>query len=95
MASIIDLLILGVPLMVLSLLVGLGACIAVMAQEGRGRSSAVSHLVGLINLVLIIPLTVLSWAAQSPDVRYMFMFAAGAFALVGLLGLRLPQRYRD
>jgi amino acid permease len=95
MASIIDILILGLPLMMLSLLVGLGACIAVITQEGRGRTSAVSHVTGLINLLLIIPLSVLATAAETRDVRFMFMFAAGAFALVGLLGLRLPQRFRD
>jgi sugar phosphate permease len=95
MPSIIDILLLGLPLMVLILLVGLGACVAVVAQEGRGRASAVSRIAGLINLACIIPMTMLSWAAESQDVRYMFLFAAGAFALVGLLGLRLPQRYRD
>lgn len=95
MNTVLQLLILAIPLMLLSLLVGLGSCIAVIAQEGRGRTSAVSQIVGLINLVFILPLSMLSWAAETPDVRFMFMFAAGAFALVGLLGLRLPQRYRD
>jgi hypothetical protein len=95
MANVVDILILALPVMMLSLLVGLGTCIAVIAQEGRGRSSTASRLVGLINLVMIIPLSILSSAAEATDVRYMFMFAAGAFALIGLLGLRLPQRYRD
>jgi hypothetical protein len=88
-------LILGIPLMLLSLLVGLGSCIAVLAREGRGRSTVVSQIAGLINLVFILPLSMLSWAAETRDVRFMFMFAAGAFALVGLAGLRLPQRFRD
>jgi amino acid permease len=88
-------LILGIPLMLLSLLVGLGCCIAVLASEGRGRSSLVSQIAGLINLVFILPLSMLSWAAETRDVSFMFMFAAGAFALVGLAGLRLPQRFRD
>jgi hypothetical protein len=95
MDTFIQFLILGIPLMLLSLLVGLGSCIAVLAQEGRGRSTVVSQIVGLINLVFILPLSMLSWAAEARDVRFMFMFAAGAFALVGLLGLRLPQRFRD
>lgn len=95
MDSIIHFLILGIPLMLLSLLVGLGSCIAVLANEGRGRTSVVSQVAGLINLVFILPLSMLSWAAETRDVRFMFMFAAGAFALVGLLCLRLPQRFRD
>lgn len=95
MANVVDILILALPLMMLVLLMGLGACIAVIAQEGRGRSSAVSQIAGLINLSMIIPLSILSSAAEAPDIRYMFMFAAGAFALIGLMGLRLPQRYRD
>jgi uncharacterized membrane protein len=95
MDTVIHVLILGIPVMLLSLLVGLGSCIAVLAQEGRGRTSVVSQIAGLLNVVLILPFSVLSWAAESRDVRFMFMFAAGAFALVGLLGLRLPQRFRD
>jgi hypothetical protein len=95
MANVVDILILALPLMMLSLLVGLGACIAVIAQEGRGRSSVASQIAGLINLAMIIPLSILSSTAEATDVRYMFMFAAGAFVLIGLLGLRLPQRYRD
>jgi uncharacterized membrane protein len=95
MDTVIHVLILGIPVMLLSLLVGLGSCIAVLAQEGRGRTSVVSKIAGLLNVVLILPFSVLSWAAASRDVRFMFMFAAGAFALVGLLGLRLPQRFRD
>lgn len=95
MARVIDILLLCLPLMLLSLLVGLGACVAVLANEGRGRSSVVSQVVGMINLGLILPLTLLSWAAETRDVRFMFMFAGGAFALVGLLGLRIPARFRD
>jgi hypothetical protein len=81
--------------MLLSLLVGLGSCIAVLANEGRGRTSVVAQVCGIINLAVILPLTLLSWNADTRDVRFMFMFAAGAFALVGLMGLRLPQRFRD
>lgn len=95
MDTVIQLLILGIPLMLLSLLVGLGSCVAVLVHEGRGRTSVVSQVVGLINLILILPLSALSWTAETRDVRFMFAFAAGAFALVGLLALRLPQRYRD
>lgn len=95
MASIIDILLLGLPVMVLSLLVGLGLSIVVLAREGRGRTSVASQIVGLVNLVMIVPLTLLSWAADTRDVRFMFMFAAGAFALVGVLGIRVPQRFRD
>lgn len=95
MASIVDYFLLGLPLMVLCLLCGLGLCVAVLANEGRGRSSAASQIVGLINLALIVPLTLMSWAADRRDVMFMFMFAAGAFALVGLLGVRLPMRFRD
>jgi hypothetical protein len=95
LAGALDILLLAVPLMLLSLLVGLAASLAVVVQEGRGRTSFVSQIAGLINLVMIVPLTVLSWTAETRDVRFMFMFAAGAFALIGLLGLRLPQRYRD
>jgi hypothetical protein len=95
MDTVIQISILGVPLMLLSLLVGLGSCIAVLVQEGRGRTSGVSQIVGMINLLFILPLSILSWGAETQDVRFMFMFAAGAFALVGLLGLRIPQRFRD
>ena len=95
MATIVDILILGIPVMILALVVGLGLCIAAIAKEGRGRSTLASQIAGLVNLALIIPLTFLSWAADARDVRNMFMFAAGVFALVGLLGLRMPQRFRD
>lgn len=95
MGSVIELLILAMPLMIVSLLVGLGLCVAVLANEGRGWTSSASQIIGLLNLVMIVPLTLLSWTAETRDVRFMFMFAAGAFAFVGLLGLRVPRRFRD
>jgi hypothetical protein len=81
--------------MLLSLLLGLGLAIAVVANEGRGRVVTAAQIVGLINLLWIMPLGLLAWAADTRDVRWMFMFAAGAFALIGLLGIRIPHRYRD
>jgi hypothetical protein len=95
MATVVNILILLLPVMVLCLLAGLGLCIAVLANEGRGWTSGVSQIVGLINLLMIVPLTLLSWAAETRDVRFMFMFAAGVFALVGLFGVRLPARFDD
>lgn len=95
MSAVYDILIVCLPLMVLCLLAGLGLTIAVLAREGRGRASLASQIVGLINLALIIPLTLLSWSAETRDVRFMFMFAAGAFALIGLLGFRMPARFKD
>jgi hypothetical protein len=95
MGSAIQVLLLAVPVMMVSLLAGLGLTIAVLVNEGRGWTSNAAQLVGLINLVLIVPLTFLSWTAETRDVRFMFMFAAGAFALIGLLGLRMPHRFRD
>jgi len=94
-ASAAEILTLAIPVMVLCLLIGLGLAIAVVANEGRGRVVVGSQIVGLINLVLILPLGLLAWAASDRDVRWMFMFAAGAFAFVGLIGVRLPRRYRD
>lgn len=91
-----DLLMLTIPLMVASLLVGLGLTIAVLATEGRNAKVILAaQIAGLINLALILPLGLLAWAAEARDVRWMFWFAAGAFALVGLLGLRMPNRLRD
>ncbi len=95
MPSLAEILTLALPLMVLCLLLGLGLAIGVLANEGRGRVVMASQIVGLINLVLILPLGLLAWSAETRDVRWMFMFAAGAFALVGLLGVRLPHRFRD
>ncbi|PRP90025.1 hypothetical protein ENSA5_68660 [Enhygromyxa salina] len=95
MATVVEILLLALPLMVVSLIAGLGLSVVVIAKEGRGRSRMASQVVGLVNLALILPLTLLSWAAETRDVRYMFMFVAAAFALIGYLGLRLPQRFRD
>jgi hypothetical protein len=95
MPSLVDILLLIIPLMVLSLLVGLALMIAAVATEGRPRVVFASQIAGLINLALIVPLGLLAWTADSRDVRWMFMFAAGAFALVGLLGIRVARRFAD
>ncbi|MFO7562583.1 MAG: hypothetical protein R6X02_08055, partial [Enhygromyxa sp.] len=96
MATLTDVLLLSIPLMLLCLLVGLGLTIAVLASEGRSsKLITASQIAGLVNLALILPLGLLAWSADARDVRWMFMFAAGAFALVGLLGLRAPRRFRD
>jgi hypothetical protein len=94
MQRVIEILLIGLPVMLVFLLVGLGLCVAVLAKQGRGGASRASQIVGLINLGLVVPLSVLSWAADD-EVRLMFMFVAAAFALVGFLGLRLPLRFRD
>ena len=95
MVGVVELLVLALPLMLACLLVGLGLSIAVLANEGRGWTNKAAQVFGLLNLLMIVPLTLMSWVAESRDVRFMFMFAAGAFALVGLLGLRVPRRFRD
>jgi hypothetical protein len=96
MPRLADILLLTVPVMVLCLLIGLGLAIAVLATEGRNtKMITASQVVGLINLALILPLGLLAWSADARDVRWMFMFVAGAFAFVGLLGIRLPHRFRD
>lgn len=96
MPKVADILVLSIPVMVLCLLVGLGLAIAVLATEGRNSKIIMaSQIAGLINLALILPLGLLAWSAEARDTRWMFMFVAGAFALVGLLGLRLPLRFRD
>jgi hypothetical protein len=96
MESLTHVLLLLIPLMVLCLLAGLGLTIAVLVSEGRnGKAVMASQIVGLINLALILPLGMLAWTADTRDIRWMFMFATGAFALVGLMGLRMPRRYRD
>lgn len=96
MPRVTDVLLLTIPVMVLCLLTGLGLTIAVLATEGRkGKLIMASQIAGMVNLALILPLGVLAWAAEARDIRWMFMFVAGAFALVGLLGLRLPNRFRD
>lgn len=95
MQTILDISLLVLPVMVLLLLCGFGLTIAVLAKQGRGRASRASQIVGIINLALVIPLSLLSWSADLGEVRLMFMFSAGAFALVGLLGLRVPLRFRD
>ena len=96
MPRLANMLLLTIPVMVLCLLVGLGLAIAVLATEGRNsKLITASQVVGLVNLVLILPLGVLAWSAEARDARWMFMFVAGAFALIGLLGIRLPHRFRD
>ena len=90
-----EIMLLALPVMIVCLVVGLGFAVAVVVTEGRGRVSTAAQVVGLINLTLILPLGVLAWTADARDVRWMFMFAAGAFALVGLLGIWLPRRFRD
>lgn len=95
MDGVIEILLLGLPLMILSLLAGLGLSVAALANEGRGRASGASRIFGWINLALTLPMILIGGAAEARDVRMMFAFAAAAFCLVGLLGLRLPLRARD
>jgi hypothetical protein len=96
MPTLVDLLLLTVPVMVLCLLIGLGLAFAVLATEGRnGRLITATQIAGLVNLALILPLGLLAWSAETREIRWMFMFVAGAFALVGLLGIRVPYRFRD
>ena len=95
MERVVEIAIFVLPVLLLSLLVGLGSIIAVLANEGRGRSGVVSRLVGLLNLLMILPLATVALTAPTRDVRWMFAFGAGVFALLGLLGLRMPARYRD
>lgn len=95
MFSAANILLLVVPVMVLCLLVGLALMLAVVISEGAGRVATASQVAGLVNLALIVPFVLLVWTADSRELRWMFMFAAGAFALVGLLGIQMPRRYRD
>lgn len=95
LAAFADILIFALPALLLPLLAGLGLIFHVLATEGRTRSSGWSQILGLINLGLLLPLGLLVWLAEGREQRWMFMFVAGAFALVGLLGLRVPRRFRD
>ena len=94
MDGLVQLLMLGLPVMVLSLIAGLGASVAVLVHEARGRSFVISRALGWLNLGWIGPLALLSATAPTRDVRLMFAFAAVVFALVGLGGLRMALRAR-
>lgn len=83
------------PLLVLPLLVGLGLIIHVVANEGRSRSSSWARVVGVIDLLMVVPFAVLAVAAEASDVRWMFGFAALAYAIIGGMALRVVLRYRE
>ena len=94
MDGVIQLLMLGLPVMMLCLLAGLISSVTVLVNEGRGRSFPMSRIFGWINLGWLGPLVLLSAAAPTSDVRLMFAFTAAVFALVGVMGLRLALRAR-
>lgn len=95
MVGLVEFLVLVLPLMLVCLLVGLGLGIAVIANEGRGWTNKASRVFGLVNSSMVAPLGLLAGTVESGDVRLMFLFAAGAFAVVGVLGFRMPRRFRD
>ncbi|GEM_PF-7117743 len=82
------------PLALLSLLIGLGLVVHVLANEGRGRSARISTVVGLLNLLAIVPMVILA-LAQVGAARGMFLLVGAALLLVGGLGLAIPRRYAD
>ncbi len=93
--SFVDFLLLGLPVALVLLLLGLGLVIHVLATEGQRGSASWAQVVGIANLLMVIPLGLLALSAPSHDQRWMFMFVGSAFVLVGLLGLRVPRRFRD
>ena len=95
MDRLVDILLLGLPLIVLPLLLGLAAVIRLLAREGRGRTPRHSRVLGAINLAMMAPLGLLGWSAEGGDLRWSFWFAALVFAFLGLLGLLLPRRFAD
>ncbi len=95
MESLVRLITLALPLLVVVLLAGLGLILHVVANEGRGRSSGWARVVGVGDLLLAVPLLGLAWVAQTRDVQWMFVFAAGAFAFIGGTALRVVARYRE
>ena len=95
MARIAEIVVLFLPVLLVALLFGLGATIAVFANEGRGRSNLLSRVAGTINMVIAGLLMLVAVTAEARDVRGMFLFSAIVFILIGVFGLRAPTRFRD
>jgi predicted membrane protein len=85
----------ALPLLLLPLLAGLGLLLHVVIHEGRSRSAAWARVVGVVDLLMVVPFAALAWAAQTDDVRGMFAFASVAYAIIGGLALRMVARYRE
>lgn len=85
----------ALPLLLLPLLVGLGLIVHVVANEGRSRSAGWARAVGLLDLVMVVPFAVAAMVAEARDVQWMFAFAALAYALIGVMALRVVVRYRE
>jgi len=95
MSSLADLLLLALPVLLLSLIAGLGLGFAVLMSDGKASIRRASRIVAFINLGSILPLVAFAVSAEAVDVRGMFAFAAAAFAVVGGMGLRFPARFDD
>lgn len=95
MAKLASIILLALPLAVLVMLAGLGTAIHVVATEGRSRSAAISRVLGVLNLAMLVPYGVVYSVAEGQNVATMLVIAGGASACVGLLGLRMPARYRE
>jgi hypothetical protein len=95
MDDLIRAIVVALPLLLIPLLVGLGLIIHVVANEGRSRSSRWARVVGLLDMVLVVPFAVLALVAEATDVQWMFAFAALAYALIGGMALRVVHRYRE
>lgn len=95
MDSLVRAIVMALPVLLLPLLAGLGLIIHVVANEGRSWSSKWARVVGTIDLLMVVPFAVLGWAAEAPDVRGMFAFASVAYAIIGVMALRLVARYRE
>lgn len=85
----------ALPLLLLPLLAGLGLIIHVVVNEGRARSSKWASVVGTIDLLMVVPFSMLGWAADADDIRGMFVFAAVAYAMIGVMAVRVVARYRE
>ena len=95
MADFVRAIMVALPLLLLPLLAGLGLIIHVVVHEGRSRSSSWARVIGVIDLLMAVPFAIAALGAPTSDVRGMFVFGSVAYAILGILALRMVARYRE
>lgn len=95
MPSAVQLIIVALPALVVALLGGLAAILRVVVNEGRGSAPRFARIMAAIELAIVPLFVVAAIEAETFDVRGMFVFAALAYAFVGVMALRMIARYRE
>jgi hypothetical protein len=95
MDSLVRAFVVALPLLLLPLLAGLGLIVHVVANEGQSRSAKWARAVGTVDLLMVVPFAVLGYTAEAGDIRGMFAFASVAYAIIGVMALRVVTRYRE